>query len=75
MLRPSPTRSVLTLVSIGVAAGFTLLGEFETQAGYYFIGITLTVMTILGVGLWRLISSGRKVPESKSDELAGESNS
>jgi hypothetical protein len=64
-----------SFLSIGVAAGFTLLGEFETKAGYYFIAITLTVMTILGVGLWRLISTGRERAENKDPETAGESNS
>ena len=43
------------LMSIGVAAGFTLMGEKEPRAGYYFVGLSLVVMIILGLGLWILM--------------------
>ena len=54
-------------LSVGIAAGTTLLGEFEYRAGWYFIGITLTVGVILGVGLWRLLWAGREKPETGSE--------
>ena len=43
------------LLSFSFAAGFTLLGEKEPRAGYYFLGISLAIMIILGVGLWYLL--------------------
>jgi hypothetical protein len=43
------------LLSIGVAAGTTLIGEREPRAGYYLLGITLIIMAILGFLLWHLL--------------------
>ena len=43
------------LLSFSFAAGFTLLGEKEPRAGYYFFGGSLAIMIILGVGLWYLL--------------------
>ena len=47
------------LLSIGIAAGFTLMGEKEPRAGQYTLGLTVITMIILGVGLWFLLSSGQ----------------
>ena len=46
-------------LSIGVAAGTTFWGEGEIRAGWYVLGITVTVAIILGAGLARLIWMGR----------------
>ena len=43
------------LVSINLAAGFTLIGEKERGAGPKFMAATLIPLVILGVGLWFLI--------------------
>ncbi|MBL7175980.1 MAG: hypothetical protein ISS66_09170 [Desulfobacteraceae bacterium] len=43
------------ILSVGLAGGFTLLGEKEPRAGYYSLGLVLIVMIILGVGLWFLL--------------------
>ena len=43
------------LLSIGIAGGFTLMGEKEPGAGYYFLGASLIVMVILGAGLWAVL--------------------
>lgn len=43
------------LLSLGIAASFTLMGEKEPQAGQYALGLTLAIMIILGVGLWSLM--------------------
>ena len=43
------------LLSLGVAASFTLMGEKEPRAGQYSLGLTLVIMIILGVGLWSLL--------------------
>lgn len=43
------------LLSISIAASFTLMGEKEPQAGQYSLGLTLVIMIILGVGLWSLL--------------------
>jgi len=42
-------------LSIGIAAGFTLMGEKEPRAGYYIAGLTVVIMIILGIGLWLLL--------------------
>ena len=42
-------------LSISIAGSFTLFGEGENRAGYYFLGISIVIFLILGVGLWRLI--------------------
>jgi hypothetical protein len=43
------------LLSISIAASFTLMGEKEPRAGQYSLGLTLVIMIILGVGLWSLL--------------------
>ena len=43
------------LLSIGIAAGYTLMGEKEPRAGYYIAGLSVIIMIILGVGLWILL--------------------
>lgn len=47
------------LLSICVAGAFTLFGEDEPKAGYYFLGISALVFFILGYGVLRIIYSGR----------------
>ena len=42
-------------LSIGIAAGFTLMGEKEPRAGYYIAGLTVVIMISLGIGLWLLL--------------------
>ncbi len=42
-------------LNITIAAAFTLIGENESRAGIYFIGVFGTLSIILGVGLWQLI--------------------
>jgi len=44
-------------INITVAGGFTLIGENESRAGIYFLGVFGTVFIVLGVGLWQLIKS------------------
>ncbi len=43
------------LLSLGIAASFTLMGEKEPRAGQYALGLILVTMIILGVGLWSLL--------------------
>lgn len=43
------------VVSIGIAGGFTLMGEKEPRAGQYTLALTLVVMFILGLGLWSVL--------------------
>ena len=43
------------LLSIGIAASFTLMGEKEPRAGQYSLVLTVVIMPILGVGLWFLL--------------------
>ena len=43
------------LLSISIAASFTLMGEKEPRAGQYSLGLTLVIMIILGAGLWSLL--------------------
>lgn len=43
------------LLSFSFAGGFTLLGEKEPRAGYYFLGSSLIITIILGIGLWHLL--------------------
>ena len=45
------------MLSVGLAGGFTLMGEKEPRAGYYFLGLVLIGMIILGIGLWFLLSA------------------
>ena len=45
------------LLSFSVASGFTLMGEKEPKAGYYFLAFFLAVTTILGVGLWLVLTT------------------
>lgn len=47
------------ILSISVAGSFTLFGENEVQAGFYFLGVFVTISIILGIGLWRILISGR----------------
>ncbi len=42
-----------------IGGGFTLIGENEHRAGYYFMGIGGVVSIILGVGIWRYLLSSR----------------
>jgi hypothetical protein len=59
-------------LSLGIGAGFTLLGEGETRAGYSFIGITIVLMIILGAGLFRYLIAGRVKPVKIETESAAE---
>jgi hypothetical protein len=43
------------LLSLSLAAGFTLIGEKEPRAGYRFLGFSSVLMSILGIGLWAVI--------------------
>ena len=43
------------LLSVGIAAGFTLMGEKEPRAGYTIAVLSVVVMIILGIGLWLLL--------------------
>ena len=43
------------LLSVGIAAGFTLMGEKEPRAGHIIALLTVVIMIILGVGLWHLL--------------------
>lgn len=43
------------IASVGVAGGFTLVGEKEGRAGWYFLGATVIVALILGAGLSLLL--------------------
>jgi len=43
------------LLNITIAGGFTLIGENETRAGIYFLGVFGTIFIVLGVGLRQLI--------------------
>lgn len=47
------------LVNTTIGGGTTLIGEDEQRAGIYFMGIGTVVCTIMGVGLWRYLSSSR----------------
>jgi hypothetical protein len=43
------------IVSIGVAVGFTLIGEKEPRAGWYFLGASVIAAILLGAGLWLVL--------------------
>lgn len=43
------------LLSVSIAASFTLMGEKEPRAGQLALGLTLVIMIALGVGLWFLL--------------------
>ncbi len=43
------------LLNMTIAGGFTLIGENETRAGIYFLGVFGTIFIVLGVGLRQLI--------------------
>jgi len=55
------------LLSAGIGAGFTLMGENEMRAGVFLLGIIIVICTILGVALWRWLSAGRNIPKEKSE--------
>jgi len=42
-------------LNVIIAGGFTLIGENETRAGLYFLGVFGTIIIILGAGLWKLL--------------------
>ncbi len=44
------------LVSLSVASSFTLIGEKEPKAGTCFLGVSLAVTVVLGVGLWLVLT-------------------
>lgn len=46
-------------INITVGGAFTLIGEDEPRAGYYFLGIFGVLCIILGVALWRYLSKDR----------------
>lgn len=50
------------LLNFSVALGFTFLGEEETGAGLKLLAFFGVITVILGVGLGRLLWSGRKNP-------------
>ena len=43
------------IVSICIAGAFTLFGEDELKAGYYFLGISALVFFIFGFAVWRVL--------------------
>ena len=43
------------LLNIGVASGFTLIGEKEPRAGWAILAGALIVMIVLGAGLWAVL--------------------
>lgn len=43
------------LLNIIIAGGFTLIGENESRAGLYFLGVFGIIIIVFGVGLWQLI--------------------
>jgi len=43
------------LLNIIIAGAFTLIGENESRAGLYFLGVFGTTIIILGVAVWRLL--------------------
>jgi hypothetical protein len=43
------------LLNIGVASGFTLIGEKEPRAGWAIVAAALIVMVVLGAGLWAVL--------------------
>ena len=43
------------LLNFCFAGGFTLIGEKEHRAGFYFLGTSLLITAVLGVGLWGLV--------------------
>jgi len=48
------------LLNFTLALGFTFIGEGETGAGWRFLAFLGVITAILGVGLARLVWSGRK---------------
>ncbi|PKP51393.1 MAG: hypothetical protein CVT92_12910 [Bacteroidetes bacterium HGW-Bacteroidetes-1] len=44
-------------LNITIAGGFTLFGEKEIRAGFWFLSVFGGVFIVLGVGLWRLLTS------------------
>lgn len=55
------------LLSLCIAAAFTLFGEDEPKAGYYFLGVSALVLFILGSVVWRVLSHNR-IKEAGSAE-------
>jgi len=47
-------------LNLTIAGAFTLFGEDEQRAGFYFLGFFGVITIIFGVGLWRWVISGRK---------------
>jgi len=47
------------ILSVCIAGAFTLFGEDEPKAGYYFLGISALVLFIGGIGVWRILIHGR----------------
>jgi hypothetical protein len=43
-----------------ILADFTLIGEGEPGAGWKFLAFQVIIMVILGVGLFRLLLTGKK---------------
>lgn len=42
-------------LNIVIAGGFTLIGENETRAGLYFLGVLGTIFVLFGAGVWKLL--------------------
>lgn len=42
-------------LNIVIAGGFTLIGENETRAGLYFLGVFGVLFIILGAGVWKIL--------------------
>ncbi len=42
-------------VYVVISGGFTLIGENETRAGLYFMGVFGTLFIVFGAGLWRIL--------------------
>ncbi|MBC35069.1 MAG: hypothetical protein CL663_03370 [Bacteroidetes bacterium] len=50
------------LLTLTISGGFTLFGENEWRAGYYFLGFLGVIVIILAVVLWRVVKWN---PQSK----------
>ena len=48
------------ILNMTIAGATTLWGEDEPRAGNYFLGVFGVVCIVAGVGLWRIVVSGRK---------------
>lgn len=47
------------LLSLCVAAAFTLFGEDEPRAAYYFLGFSALIFFVFGMAVWRILTKGR----------------